>query len=76
MKQYPIYISILHPISQYIDCHSQYIEILFYFNNDIITAKIVNDGIVENHIDNPMSLSSFYDFCHIVQDIVVFITID
>ena len=75
IKKYPIYFEILKPISECITHKDQY-ELSFYFNNNIIALEIINDGIIENYFDDVMSLSSFYEFCLIVQDIVIFITID
>ena len=75
IKKHPIYSEILKTISECVIHKDQY-EILFSFNNDIITVEIINDEIIESCLKNAISLSSFYDFCLIVQDIVIFITID
>ena len=75
IKKYPIYSKILKHISESEGSKDQY-EISFTFNDNIIVIEIINDEIVENCFKNIISLSEFYDFCHIIQDIAIFITVD
>lgn len=74
IKKHPIYSKILNSIAEYVKHKDQY-EISFCFNNDI-TVDIINDGIIESRLETPISLEEFYNFCLIVQDIAMFITID
>lgn len=73
IERHPIYSEILEPVLKNVVLEY---EMKFYLCDDIITVEIIHEEVIEYYFKNILSLSSFYKFCELVKDIVIFMKTD